>query len=168
MVQGKVLPLHAIIPAQYIFWRKFYQCSQRTFVLIMVKQNSNQKMVGFIKNCDQHPHKFNFLLLFQLSSKTAPEHLNLKFRPKFSGFNNHGCLKQEASRSDVQNVQSQVFKILKCLKILTPHSSITIVDHYYAPVIEGYNADKLHILKLIKLNRSNVTYFLSMRFIFHN
>ena len=72
--------------------------------------------------------------------------------------------------NDVQNVQTQVFKILKCLKILAPHScfyAITIVGHYYAPVIEGYNADELHILKLIKLNRSNVTYFSSMRLIFH-
>ena len=66
---------HAIIPALYPFWWKFYWLKylniQYAWISIMKKQNSNQngkveKMVVLVKTFDQYHHKFQ---LSQLSCK---------------------------------------------------------------------------------------------------
>ena len=84
---------HAIIPALYSFWWKFYSLSYRTFIFLNLdygKTNSNQnvkveKMVVFVKTFGYHHHMFNFNDFFSCPIKLQ-KNLKLKFRSKF----NHG------------------------------------------------------------------------------
>ena len=75
---------HAITPALYPFWWKFYWLSYSTFMFSVLesqswkKQNSNQnekveKMVLFVKTFDCDHHKFNFGTFFSVSCKTVKE-----------------------------------------------------------------------------------------------
>ena len=48
-------------------------------------------LVRFIKTCDQYLLKRLIQALYQVSSKTVPDNLNIKFRSKFNCvFANHG------------------------------------------------------------------------------
>ena len=92
-----------------------------------------------------------------VSSKAVVEDLNMKFRSKFNhGFTNPGCLARNM-QSFHQNVQNEIFKILKMSKYnmkftraacwdqkpetKTPHSLYcyfaTVVGIYYGVIIQG-------------------------------